>query len=156
MKEAKLADKPSPSAQVAALSSLSRQDIWKLWDQHFPERPEYTNREYLESRLAYKIQADAFGGGVPDETRQRLAQIGQRHSKISVRKRSQEIVLAPGTVLIREWGEREHRVTVTGEGNFEYQGRYFKSLSAVARHITGTPWSGPLFFGIKNPGEARE
>jgi len=59
-------------------------------------------------------------------------------------------------VLIREWGEREHRVTVTGEGNFEYQGRYFKSLSAVARHITGTPWSGPLFFGIKNPGEARQ
>ena len=59
---------------------------------------------------------------------------------------------APGTILLREWGEREHRVTVTAEGLFEYQGRNFKSLTAVARHITGAHWSGPLFFGLSKGG----
>ena len=56
------------------------------------------------------------------------------------------------TTLLREWGEREHRVTVTAEGLFEYQGRNFKSLTAVARHITGAHWSGPLFFGLSKGG----
>ena len=156
MNEAKVSPTPTLSARIASLSTLSRQDLWKVWDEHFPHRPDWANREYLESRLAYQMQAQAHGISVPDETRQRLAQIGQRHSKISVRKRSQEIVLAPGTVLIREWGEREHRVTVTSEGNFEYQGRFFKSLSAVARHITGTQWSGPAFFGLKAAGEVAQ
>jgi hypothetical protein len=53
---------------------------------------------------------------------------------------------------LREWGEREHLVTVTAEGLFEYQGRTFKSLTAVARAITGTHWSGPLFFGLGKGG----
>ena len=52
-------------------------------------------------------------------------------------------------MLLREWGEREHRVTVDADGHFEYEGRRFKSLTAVARHITGQHWSGPLFFGLK-------
>ena len=48
----------------------------------------------------------------------------------------------------REWDEREHRVTVNAHGQFEYEGQGFKSLTAVARHITGTHWSGPAFFGL--------
>ncbi|WP_177198214.1 DUF2924 domain-containing protein [Nitrosomonas communis] len=51
---------------------------------------------------------------------------------------------------MREWGEREHRVTVTAEELFECEGSSFKSLTAVARHITGTHWSGPLFFGLSD------
>ncbi|CAK0762830.1 Elements of external origin [Gammaproteobacteria bacterium] len=147
-------DPTTLAARITNLSSLSLEELRTLWKQHFNHPyPGHANRDYLEYRLAYQIQVAALGG-VPPEDRQRLAQIGQRHSKIRVRQRSEEIVLAPGTVLIREWGDREHRVTVTGEGNFEYQGRMFKSLSAVARHITGTPWSGPVFFGLKTSGEA--
>ena len=56
------------------------------------------------------------------------------------------------TVILREWGEREHRVTVNAEGRFEYEGHTFKSLTAVARHITGQHWSGPLFFGFGKGG----
>ena len=58
----------------------------------------------------------------------------------------------PGTVLLREWGEREHRVTVTPTASTSSRARRFKSLSAVARHITGTHWSGPLFFGLRGQG----
>ena len=58
--------------------------------------------------------------------------------------------LMPGTVLVREWDEREYRVTVTADGLYELNGQRFKSLSAAARHITGTQWSGPKFFGLKS------
>ena len=55
-----------------------------------------------------------------------------------------------GTTLIREWDERQHRVTVTPEGLYELNGQVFKSLSAAARHITGTQWNGPKFFGLRD------
>ena len=147
--------KDSVAAQVAALPTLPIKELWALWDRFFPRRPEGPNRNYLESRVAYKLQEVAFGGLSP-ETRRRLINIGIRHSKIKARQTAREIHLAPGTVLVREWGERDHKVTVTAEGTFEYEGRFFKSLSSVARHIAGTPWSGPLFFGLRRSGERLE
>ncbi len=147
--------KSSVAAQVAALPSLPIKELWMLWDRFFPKRPERPNRDYLESRVAYKLQEQAFGGLSPD-TRRRLANIGIRHSKIKERRKSRDIHLAPGTVLVREWRERDHKVIVTAEGTFEYEGRFFKSLSAVARHIAGTPWSGPLFFGLRHDKEIYE
>ena len=147
--------KSSVAAQVAALPSLPIKELWMLWDRFFPKRPERPNRDYLESRVAYKLQEQAFGGLSPD-TRRRLANIGIRHSKIKERRKSRDIHLAPGTVLVREWRERDHKVTVTAEGTFEYEGRFFKSLSAVARHIAGTPWSGPRFFGLRHDKEIYE
>jgi len=142
----------SVAAQVAALPSLTMPEVWELWDRFFQRRPDKTNRVYLESRIAYKLQEEAFGGLDPD-TRRRLANIGVRHSKIKERRKAREIALAPGTVLVREWGDRDHRVLVTADGTFDYEGQQFKSLSAVARHIAGTPWSGPLFFGLRRSGE---
>ena len=55
----------------------------------------------------------------------------------------------PGTTLIRECDERQHRFTVTPDGLYELNGQIFKSLSAAARHITGTQWNGPKFFGLR-------
>ncbi len=143
---------PSVSAQVASLPALHIKELWVLWDQYFPRRPERPNRSYLESRVAYKIQEAAYGG-LSMATRMRLEAIGAKHSKIKIRARTQEFQFAPGTVLVREWGERDHRVTVTAEGRFEYDGQTFKSLSAVARHISGTHWSGPAFFGLRKSKE---
>ena len=134
--------------QIADLSQMSMAELWPLWDRYFPRRPDYPNRTHVESRIAYKLQEEAFGGLAP-ETRQRLEAIGAKHSKIKLRARPRKFDFAPGTVLLREWGEREHRVTVDADGHFEYEGRRFKSLTAVARHITGQHWSGPLFFGLK-------
>ena len=138
----------SVAAQVAALPTLQMTDLWALWDRFFTRRPDKTNRSYIEARVAYKLQEVAFGG-LSAEIRRRLVNIGMRHSKIKGRQIAPVMELMPGTVLVREWGERDHKVTVTAEGKFDYEGKLFKSLSAVARHICGTPWSGPVFFGLK-------
>ena len=114
---------------------------------------QFTTAGDIESRIAYKLQEEAFGGLAP-ETRKRLEAIGEKHSKIKLRAKPREFNFAPGTILLREWADREHRVTVTAEGLFAYEGHTFKSLTAVARHITGSHWSGPFFFGL-GPRKAR-
>ena len=143
----------SVAAQVAGLPQLPMQELWSLWDKYFDRRPPHTNRDYLESRQAYKIQEEAYGG-LSAEVKKRLIAIGVKHSRIKPRRKVQEIYFAPGTVLVREWGQRDHQVTVTAEGLFEYDGKTYRSLSAVARHITGTQWNGPLFFGLRKNCEA--
>ena len=137
----------SVAHRIANLAHLSMADLWQQWDQFFVKRPKHVNRKYVESRLAYKIQEEVFGS-LSTSTRKRLEDLGAQHSKIKLRTQ-ERILLTPGTVLMREWGKQEHRVLVKAEGHFEYEGKAFKSLSAVARHITGTAWSGPLFFGLK-------
>ena len=69
--------KTSVSARVAQLRSLPIKEIWALWDRYFPRRPDKPNREYLQSRLAYKLQEEVFGG-LPIETARRLANIGDQ------------------------------------------------------------------------------
>jgi hypothetical protein len=141
----------SMAARIADLSRLPTAEVWVLWDRYFTSRPMNPNRAFLESRIAYKLQEEAFGA-LSTTTRQRLEAIGAKHSQIKLRARPRDFHFAPGTVLLREWGEREHKVTVTAEGLFEYKGKTFKSLTAVARAITGTHWSGPLFFGLSKGG----
>lgn len=145
-------ENPSIAAQVAGLPKLPMKELWALWDRYFTRRPDHTNRDYLESRIAYKIQEEAYGGLSP-EIRQRLINIGIKHSRIKQRRRGRDIYLAPGTLLVREYGSRDHQVTVTADGLFDYDGKCYKSLSAVARQITGTQWNGPLFFGLRKPAE---
>lgn len=138
------------SAQIAALPALPMADLWALWDQHFPRRHSHRNRNYVESRLAYRIQEQAYGA-LPGNGRKMLVEAGAKHSKIkSSVGRSAQTLLMPGTTLIREWDEREYRVTVTPDGLYELNGQVFKSLSAAARHITGTQWNGPKFFGLRD------
>ena len=137
------------SAQLAALPSLPMPDLWALWDQHFPRRPSHRNRNYVESRLAYRIQELTYGA-LPTNIRKLLVEAGAKHSKIkSAAGRSAQTLLMPGTTLIREWDRREYRVTVLPDGLYELNGQRYKSLSAAAHAITGTHWSGPAFFGVK-------
>ncbi len=99
--------------------------------------------------MAYRIQELAYGA-LPANIRKMLVEAGAKHSKIrSAAGRSAQTLLMPGTTLIREWDEREYRVTVTPDGLYELNGQVFKSLSAAARHITGTRWNGPKFFGLR-------
>lgn len=135
------------SARVADLAHMKMSELWTLWDKYFPRRPDFPNRAHIQSRLAYKIQEEAYGA-LSERTRQYLESIGQRHSKIKLRAAPRDFHFAPGTQLVRQWADREYRVTVNAHGQFEYEGRGFSSLTAVARHITGTHWSGPAFFGL--------
>jgi hypothetical protein len=138
-------------ARVAALKTASTPELRGLWRQLFETEPPAYNRRFLESRLAYRIQELAFGGLKP-ETLKRLKALaeGLDGGDTALRRR-QAGADRPisGTRLLREWQGAEHCVTVRPEG-FEYQGRPFQSLSAVAREITGTRWNGWVFFGLKN------
>jgi hypothetical protein len=137
----------SIAAQIAQLPLLPMQNIWALWDEHFEDRPRHHHRTWLESRLAYKIQEKAFGGLKPT-TRRKLENIGET-GILPKRTQSEADQLLPGTALTRFYDDVEHKVIVRGVRNFEYQGQRFKSLSAIARRITGCVWSGPVFFGLK-------
>ncbi len=94
-------------------------------------------------------------GALHTNIRKMLVETGAKHSRIKTATgRSTQTLLMPGTTLIREWDERQHRVTVTPDGLYELNGQVFKSLSAAAHHITGTQWNGPKFFGLRD-GKAR-
>lgn len=141
-------------ARLAALQTMSNAELKAQWRDLFEAEPPPFNRRYLASRLAYRIQELAHGGLKP-ETVQRLERLGEQLDGGNVKTRRVRADLKPiaGTSLIREWQGIEHVVTVTGDG-YEWQGQPFKSLSAIARAITGTRWNGLVFFGLKNRRQA--
>ena len=144
---APLPDTATVSARIAQLSLLPMDCIWAMWDEHFGQRPNHHHRTWLESRLAYKLQERAFGGlKVP--VRRKLESIGETGVLPKNLQREADRLL-PGTILTRIYDDVEHHVLVRGVRDFEYRGQRFTSLTAVAKVITGCPWSGPLFFGLK-------
>ena len=147
---------PDPiPARLVALKTMSTLELKKQWRQLFETEPPAFNRRYLESRLAYRIQELAYGGLKP-ETVRRLEKLGEELDGGSKAKRQTRADSRPisGTRLIREYQGIEHCVTVR-DNDFEYQGRPYKSLSAIARAITGTQWNGLTFFGIKSAARNR-
>jgi hypothetical protein len=139
-------------AQLAALKSAPVADLKRKWRDLFEREPPPYNRRFLESRLAYRIQELTYGG-LSEEALERLDAIADELEGKTAKRRRDSAVSRPimGTRLIREWQGKEHCVTVRRD-DFEYMGRPYKSLSAVARHITGTNWNGLVFFGLKNQG----
>jgi hypothetical protein len=137
-------------AQIAALKTMAMPELKGKWRELFDTEPPPYNRRFLESRLAYRIQELAYGGLKP-ETVERLVALGEQldGGNPAVRKAKANSRPIAGTQLIREWKGVEHRVTVRQQ-DYEYQGRPYKSLSAVARAIAGTRWNGLVFFGLKN------
>ncbi len=136
--------------QVAALKATPTPDLKQRWRQLFAQEPPPYNRRFLESRLAYRIQELAYGGLKP-ETLKRLEALGEQldGGNPVIRRTRVDDKPITGTRLIREWQGIEHCVSVLDEG-YEYQGRPYRSLSAIARAITGTRWNGWVFFGLKN------
>jgi len=140
---------PDVALKIASLPDLSMPDLWALWDELFDSRPNHHNRVGLENRIAYRLQERVYGGLAP-AARVRLEKIGETGVVLSS-SRSEANRLMPGTMLSRVYDGVEHRVIVRGPTQFEYAGSPYKSLSAIARQITGTQWSGPAFFGLKEP-----
>jgi hypothetical protein len=143
--------KPDPiPARLAALKSTPTKELKAQWRELFETEPPAFNRRYLESRLAYRIQELAYGGLKP-ETVKRLETLGEQldGGNITLRRIRADLKPITGTKLIREWQGIEQTVTVLADG-YEWQGRPYRSLSAVARAITGTRWNGWIFFGLKS------
>lgn len=135
-------------AQVAALKTAPIAALKQKWRELFEREPPPYNRRFLENRLAYRIQELAYGGLKPETIERLEALADEIEGKGSRRRRILERRPIAGTRLIREWKGTEHCVTVRDE-DFEYQGRPYQSLSAIARAITGTRWNGLVFFGLK-------
>jgi len=137
-------------AQLNALKTLPIAELKAKWRDLYDREPPAFNRRYLESRLAYRIQELAYGGLKP-ETRARLDALADALDREgTVKRRAAGDRPVAGTRLLREWQGVEHAVTVLDDG-YDWQGRRYKSLSAVARAITGTRWNGWTFFGLRSP-----
>jgi hypothetical protein len=136
------------SEQLNALPEMNKAALAALWREHFgAPPPEQTRRDLIIRVLAYKIQEQAFGG-LTSSIRRRLRQFASAMEKDPNSMIANTRVIKPGTRLIREWQGKSYKVMVVKSG-FEYDGQWYASLSEIARLITGTRWSGPLFFGLK-------
>ena len=135
---------------------MSRPQLRNLWRELYRrEPPTGIHRQILIAFLAYRIQENAYGGLKPDVRAELLRLTGCSGGKKRPKKQATIRQLRPGTRIFRKWGEENHEIFVT-EAGYEYRGDHYRSLSHIARKITGTRWSGPAFFGLKKPIERRE
>lgn len=141
-------------ARLAALKTMPMPDLKAEWRRLFETEPPQFNRRALENRIAYRIQELAYGGLKP-ETLKRLEALGDLYDSDNVTTRRIRHDARPvvGTRLIREYQGVEYTVTVLADG-YEWQGRPYRSLSAIARAVTGTRWNGLTFFGVKRHASA--
>jgi hypothetical protein len=129
------------SVALGRLEQSSRHDLAELWASYFGTAPPpRTSRALMIRAVAYKMQEHVLGG-LSAGTRRLLSEDGMKPGRRDPRIR-------PGTVLIRQWQGVAHQVTVAQQGVL-YRGKPYRSLSAVARLITGARWSGPRFFGLR-------
>jgi hypothetical protein len=131
--------------ELAGLMNLRRPQLLEQWRRVYgSDPPEQISRQLLAQAVAYRLQVKALGG-INFSTRRALEKITkQKNSKTT---ENGDDRAKPGIVLVRVWHGETHQVSTLSEG-VEYRGRFYRSLSEVARQITGTRWSGPRFFGL--------
>jgi hypothetical protein len=139
-------------AQIAALKTRSIPELRDMWRELFDCDPPVLGRRYLEDRISFQLQVLRFGS-MSDRARRKLDALVDQLEPKAARRRDPGRPIA-GTQLRRQWRDVEHVVTVR-EHDFEYNGRPYRSLSAIAREIAGTRWNGWLFFGLRQNGKAR-
>ena len=160
-------DGPSLIRQIAELKEMPLDALRERYREVFGEEPTIANKDHLWKRIAYRLQEIKHGGLSP-EARARLEEMMPVAPEMCLRSRTRRKTRAgqaaaagtapgpprdprlpaPGTVLTRRYNGVEYRVTVLDAG-FEYAGRTYRSLSAVAREITGTAWNGYGFFALQ-------
>jgi hypothetical protein len=129
--------------EIHQLPTIELIELRRKWAALFGFDPSpRLGRVLMVRAIAYRLQERAFGGLKPSAQRI-LDRVSDGPQKKVLKRRA-----SAGTVLIREWHGVRHRVTVLDD-DVVYRGRRYKSLSEVARAITGTHWSGPVFFGLK-------
>lgn len=135
-------------AKVDALVPMKRAELLALWTELYGKPIAFfADHNFLRMALGYRIQELAYGALDP-EIDAFLMKVAKEDlaERTAVRKKLKPI--KPGTRLVRSWNGGSHTVEVL-EAGFEYAGNRYKTLSEIARLITGTRWSGPLFFGLK-------
>jgi hypothetical protein len=145
--------------QIAGLKRLDYSELRSLYRTlHDTDAPAY-NRDFLVKRIAYRIQEMAYGGG-SEQTRAKLDCVLDRNgydksgmpaARMTRNSRPRQGHPSAGTQFIRIWRGTRHVVTALPDG-FEYGGRRYRSLSAIASEITGSHWNGKVFFGANSEG----
>ncbi len=129
--------------RIHAFTKMDRNQCLELWRENFASPPaKYLSQSFMQKAIAYELQCRAFKG-TPKSTKRALVAIAKGKKAASAQVRS----LTPGMRLLREWNGRTFEVEVTDTG-FVWRDKNYRSLSAIAREITGTRWSGPRFFGV--------
>ncbi len=135
--------------QLRTLCEASYGRLREIWAEHFGASPRFrAQKELLVLMLAYRLQERAHGG-LSKSARRRLATFAEKVAEAKPAQIRATSRCKPGTRLIREWRGETHVVSVLDDGA-EYRGTRYRSLSEIARKITGTRWSGPAFFGLKD------
>jgi hypothetical protein len=136
----------SLKSELAALGDLSRTQLQERWRGLYgSDPPEQIHRQLLTLAIAHRLQVKALGG-INFSTRRALEKIIKETSSKTTIKGDKGV--STGVVLVRVWHGETHHVSTLRDG-VEYRGKLYRSLSEVARQITGTRWSGPRFFGLK-------
>jgi hypothetical protein len=139
-------------SELAGLASLSRPQLQELWRRLYStDPPEQISRQLLAQAVAHRMQVKALGG-LSFAARRALERATEKGNSKCIK--SSRGVLDTGVVLVRVWHGETHQVTTLEEG-VQYRDQHYRSLSEVAREITGTRWSGPRFFGLKDASKRR-
>jgi len=136
--------------EIGALLELDLAALRKKWRAlYLCEPPRHMSRELLLRAIAYQLQEEHRGRS-SRSTLLRLRSASSEHGGKRTRVRKDRKV-KPGTRFLREWNDQVHEVIAASDGAYLYRGVAYRSLSAIAREITGTRWSGPAFFGLSPP-----
>ena len=141
--------------QIAALQNMATAELAAEFERLHGRRPRYRSVPWMQKRIAHALQIAAYGGLCAPARAELDRLAADLHLPAAAPRRGDERVAQPrpGNVLQREWRGQQIRVHVTAAG-FEWDGREFGSLSAVAFAITGAKWNGRLFFGLTQRGTA--
>ena len=134
--------------QIRELQSKNTSELKEIWRDYFNAPPPPYRSVFLRRNLAYRIQELTYGGLPPKAERKLNSLIEKDQGKATSRRKKSTAIPVAGTRLIREWHGQRYEVIILPTG-FEYDGRQWNSLTAIARNITGTNWNGLAFFGLR-------
>lgn len=141
--------------QLAALEKMTAEELKEKWRDLYGGEPPRFKKSFIQKRLAYRIQ-ELFYGGISTQAQQKLTEAAGNDPLCTFGKKNAAMMntfrktgrIAPGTRFVREWNDKRYEV-IAREKGFEYKGKIYRSLSAIATEITGTRWNGRMFFGLK-------
>ncbi|MEP7315889.1 MAG: DUF2924 domain-containing protein [Sphingomicrobium sp.] len=142
------------SRQLAALPTMSPTELRKEWGRVLKSPAPSITPDLLRRGIAYRLQETVHGALTTAAARE-LDQLARRIARGDTPLPASTIRLKPGSRLLRTWRNKTY-VILVGDSGYIYDNRLFASLSVIAREITGTPWSGPRFFGLLSKRAIRE
>lgn len=137
-------DKINIEQQIAELKTKTSDELVELWHKYFDHKPRQYQRSFMIRRIAYEMQARVYGR-LPKTIINKLERLAyQKQDKLLKKK-----LVNPGTKIMRDWNGHKYEVNCLEDGSFEFNNKKYRSLSVIAKEITGSHWSGPLFFGLR-------